>query len=341
MDRPKRTRVTLKDIALECGYTANTVSRALRGDEKLLAATRMAICETARNMGYIPNSLASTLRSGTSHTVAVIVNDIRNQHFVSMLSEIDTHLRAAGYNMMILCSHLDESLAEEMIHIAISQSVDGILYFPYHSNREHIDYMVNNHMPFVLLDRWIQGVVADVARCDDEQGGYLAGQHLLGLGHRRFLYLAGVLTNSSQLDRQSGFMRALQDAHVPMENVRVVSWERVVEAMDQGWMAPVLEPRDYTAVLSFNDEIAYQVLNTFRVQGVAVPQDVSIVSFDHIRAGVPYLLPLTSVAAAGPNVAQTSVQLLLNRLRNPGLPTQIEVLPVKLFDEGTTAPPKA
>ena len=82
-------RVTLKDIANECGYSVNTVSRALRGDTKLSEQTRKKIQQTAKEKGYIRNNLASSLRSGASHIIAVIVNDIRNQHFTSMISEIE------------------------------------------------------------------------------------------------------------------------------------------------------------------------------------------------------------------------------------------------------------
>ena len=75
------SRVTLKDVANECGYTANTVSRAMRNDPHLPPATRQLIRETAERLGYIPNKMASSLRSGKSHVVAVIVNDLHNQHF--------------------------------------------------------------------------------------------------------------------------------------------------------------------------------------------------------------------------------------------------------------------
>ena len=81
------TRVTLKDIANECGYTANTVSRAMRNDPHLPEGTRKLIRETAARLGYIPNKVASSLRSGKSHVIAVIVNDLHNQHFCQMLGK--------------------------------------------------------------------------------------------------------------------------------------------------------------------------------------------------------------------------------------------------------------
>lgn len=334
------SRVTQKDVARACGYTVNTVSRALRDDSRLPVETRKKIRDTAFRMGYIRNSLASSLRSGRSQTVAVIVNDVHNMHFCNMLNRMDRALRDAGYNMMILCMQLNEALGEEMIHAAISQSVAGILYFPYHNNRGHTAYMEKNHVPFVLLDRRIEGILADGVRCNDEQGGFLAGRHLLELGHRRFLFLSGVNRSSSQLDRLSGFFQAMDEADIPRENVRVVPGEKVEAALAAGDMQKLLFPFDYTGIVSFRDEISYLAMKELAALNVSVPEEVSLISFDHLRADIPYLPQLTSIYAENGNVAEIGVRLLLSRIAHPDLPPQIEILPVRIFDEGTTAPVK-
>lgn len=334
------SRITLKDVAQDCGYTVNTVSRALRGDMRLPEKTQRKIRESAVRLGYIRNSLASTLRSGKSGNVAVIVNDMHNLHFCNMLSKMDLELRQNGYNMMVLCMQLNEELGEKLIHTAISQSVDGILYFPYHNNQSHISYMEKNGVPFVLLDRWIQNVVSDIVRCDDRQGGYLAGSHLAGLGHRKYLFLSGVNQSSSQLDRLAGFRQAMEEYHIPESQVRIVPGDAVEDALNNGAIGELLFPVDYTAIVSFRDEISYPLMLALEKENVQTPRDVSIVSFDHLRGEIPYLPKLTSIYADGENVAIHGVRMLLRRIAHPDLPPQVTVLPVKLFDEGTTAAPR-
>ena len=335
------SRITLRDVASACGYTVNTVSRALRGDLRLPESTREKITRTALQMGYIRNSLASTLRSGKSGNVAVIVNDVHNLHFCRMLATMDSELRKAGYNIMVLCMGLNEELGEHLIRSAISQSVDGILYFPYLNNRSHIEIMRKNRVPFVLLDRRIRDVVTDSVRCDDREGGYLAGVHLAEMGHKKYLFLSGENRSSSQVDRLDGFLQAMREYGIPEDGVRIIDGEKVEAYLAESRLGELLYPLDYTAVVSFRDEVAYPVMLELEKIGLEVPRDISVVSFDHLRGDIPYLAKLTSIFADGESVAANGVRLLLDRIAAPDAPPRVLVLPVRLFDKGTACPPRA
>lgn len=329
-------RITLKDIAERCGYTANTVSRALRNDEKLPENTRRTIQQLAREMGYVPNRSARALRYGSSRTIAVIVNDINNPYYANLLSQMDQELKARNYYLMILCVQLDEELADAMIQLAISQSVDGILFFPF-SNAHHIRTLHESGIPFVLIDRWIPGVEADIARIDDFGGGYALTRHLLDLGHREFLYMAGPFVNSSQIDRQNGIVQALREAGVePEEHLRLIGWDDIPGDATPEEVAPLLEPFDYTAIVAFNDVLAYHAFNALNARGLRVPEDISLVGFDHIRWRNTYLPPLTSIAVAEKGVASAAIEMLFERMKNPDLPFRHRIIPVRIHMDGTT-----
>ena len=333
----KSSRITLKDISMACGFTMNTVSRALRDDPHLSAATRELIQNTAREMGYIRNTMASSLRSGRSHIVAVIVNDLHNQHFCDLLNRMDQELRKADYNLMILCMQLDNALAEKLIHTAISLSVDGILYFPNFDQAPYLEYMDKNRVPFVLLDRRVPDIQADNVRCDDVQGGYLAGSHLTALGHRRFLFLSGIEKSSSQIDRMDGFLQAIREAGLSEECVRVVPGAQVEAALANNTLAELLYPMDYTAIVSFRDEVSYPLMNAIRGKGISIPQDISLISFDNLKAESPALPSLTSIYT-DESIAEIGVKMLLERMDDASLPARNVILPVKIFEGGTTAP---
>ena len=330
------SRVTLKDVANECGYTANTVSRAMRNDPRLPEVTRQTIREAASRLGYIPNKMASSLRSGKSHVIAVIVNDLHNQHFCQMLGKMDAELQSAGYSLLILCMQLNEELAQQLINTAISLSVDGILYFPHLRSQTPIQSMLDSHIPFVLLDRRVEDFTVDTVRCDDENGGYIAGNYLAGLGHRKYLYLSGLDISSSQIDRLAGFKRAMREHGIPEENIRIIPGEIAEDALSNGRIADLLYPLDYTAIVSFRDELAYPAVNALRDQGVSVPGDISVISFDNLVGGNPNLLPLTSIYAEEIDVAGEGVRTLLERIEDPNLPARTKILPVKIFNENAT-----
>lgn len=336
-----QNRITLKTIASECGYSVNTVSRALRNDTRLPAETLARIQTSAKELGYIRNSLASSLRSGKSHSIAVIVEEIQNPHYSYLVSQLDSKLRNLGYIVMILCSHANEKTELQMVNIAISHSVDGILLFP-HSNkrRSAAELIVRNHVPLVLVDREITDFTADIVCADDYGGGYHIGKRLTELGHRRFLYIAGPLTNGSQPKRQNGFLNALSKAGIPKKNIRIISSKDMLSAISSDTIRQLLFPINYTAVFSFNDEMAYYAINCLHNEGIRIPEDLSIAGFDHIRKNTAYLQPLSSISCQeNCDIAETAINTLMNRIENPDLPIQSCVLPVCFYDEGTISPP--
>lgn len=336
----KSSRVTMKDIADAAGCSVNTVSRALRGDSLISPETRAEIQRIAEDLKYIRNSAASSLRSGRSHIVAVVVNDIRNYHFCHLLSRMDSDLRAAGYSLMILCMHLDDTLASQLVQAAVSMSVDGVFYFPNMDHKTPVQLLENNRIPYVLIDREVAGVEADVVRSDDRLGGYLAGKHLLSLGHRKFLFLSGVEQSSSQWDRLDGFMQALDEENVSRSCARVIPGEDVEQAVAGGRIWELLEPVDYTGIVSFRDEVSYLVLKDLQQRGWKIPEDVSLISFDHLCAENPTLPPVTSIYTKDKNIAEEAVKLLLQKMDSPDLSPVKAILPVCIYDEGTTGVPR-
>ena len=187
------------------------------------------------------------------------------------------------------------------------------------------------------MDRWIPNVEADIARINDYEGGCTLVRHMLELGHKKLLYLAGPFVNSSQIDRQSGIVDTLREAGLdPDTNLRVIPWDSIPSDPTPSDMLSLLKPFDYTGILAFNDVLAYHTLNALNTIGMRVPDDISLVGFDHIRWHNTYLPPLSSISAEGQGVAQTAVEMLFSRMKNPQKPFQHCILPVKLHLDGTT-----
>lgn len=334
----KNTRVTLKVVAEHCGYSINTVSRALRGDKKLPPQTVEKIQHTARKLGYIRNNFAAGLRSGHSNIIAIIVDDILNHHYSLLISQMDRLLKELGYEVMILITNLRDDLVLHMINVAISNSVDGILFFPYTTNAMPIQLIRQHNIPFVLVDREISNVPSDLVCCNDYAGGYLAGEELCRLGHRHFLYVPGPEKNGSQIQRDRGFRAALAAHGIGEDSIHtVISVDQFPISADYREIIDLLSPIDYTAIFVFHDQAAYVILNTLRTAGYWVPEDISIIGFDRLRQGLPYLPPLSTIACSSSmDIARTAVETLQMRIEDPSLPYQRKILDVSFYPDGTS-----
>ena len=332
----EKRRVTLKDIAEKCGYSVNTVSRALRGDTRLPVETLGRIQAAADEIGYIRNNLASSLRSGRSNMVAIMIEEVKNQHYSFLLNQISLFLNQHGYGVMILTNGMEEASENRIAEYALSQGVDGVLFFPHSDSIESARLLEKNHIPMVLVDREIDGFKADIVRTDDYQGGYLAGQKLAELGHRRICYLAGPLKNGSQPLRQRGFLTALAEYGISREQVAIISHRDSTAAIRYNALRNLLFPIEYTAIFSFNDEIAYYAMTCLQENGLEIPKDMSIIGFDNIRRRFPYLRPLSTIAEGSScNMAQIAVRMLIERIHDPALPPREEILPVAYYEGGT------
>ena len=183
-------RVTLKDIAEKTGFTVNTVSQALRGSPKLREETKAAIRAAAKELGYVHNALAESLRSGSSRTIAIIVGDTSNLRFSIQLHAFELAFRTLGYQVIVM--NTDETAQYELdaVKNAVRSSVDGVLLCPCQKSRAAIDLLESCRTPYVLFGRCYDDLPAVI--WDDERGGYLAGQQLaerLDLCHGCFPFL--------------------------------------------------------------------------------------------------------------------------------------------------------
>ena len=177
-------RVTLQDVARATGYTANTVSRALKNKPDISAETSKKIQDAARRMGYVRNAMACSLRSGHTRTLGVIVGGMSNPYYGRMTDSIQDAAAEEGYSLLIFCSRDDPELEYQLIETAISRQVDGILLFPCRGSQRTIERLKAVGIPYVLMARYLKEGQDDCVICDEEKGAYLATKHLLDAGRR-------------------------------------------------------------------------------------------------------------------------------------------------------------
>ncbi len=315
----KSRRCTLQDIADRTGYTVNTVSRALKNKSDISAATREYIRQAADEMGYIRNQMASSLRSGQTRTLGVIVGGMSNPYYGVMTDAIQNVAAESGYSLLIFCSRDNPELEFQVVETAISRQVDGILLFPCSGSGRTIERMKAAGVPYVLMARHFDSPDDDWVVCGEEEGAYLATKHLIDAGHTRLGFLSSFDVVGSSEWRTHGFLRALEEHGLPRENGLLArrSGDEEIRNQLNAW-----RQSGVTGVFVFCDMEAWLAVSVLQQQSLSIPGDMAIIGFDNIQGILPIPAPICSVGYDIPAMARSGIDLLRRRIHHEDIPPQ-------------------
>ncbi|SFL49281.1 LacI family DNA-binding transcriptional regulator [Geodermatophilus ruber] len=305
-------------VARAAGVSQSTVSRALRGDPRVREATRRRVDQAARRLGYVPNSLASGLVSRSTGTVAVIVSDLTNPFFPSLLTPVHDELQLLGYRVVLLTERTDLPTGQETLRRLLDRSVDGVLVTTATLGSRFAGELQRRGVPMVLLNRYIDGL--DVDRVvSDNHGGALSGtRHLLELGHRRIAVVRGPANTSTSRDRLAGLQEALAAAGLVLDPALVREGTYSHQSGYQHARELLRLPTPPTALVCGNDVVAFGALDAALSLGVRVPQDVSILGFDDIPMAAWEVFSLTTLRQPTGDMARAAVRMLAERIEHAG-----------------------
>ncbi len=323
----KNARVTLQDIAEATGYTINTVSRALKNKEDISRETCLKIQQVAREMGYVRNYIASSLRSGCTKTLAMIVGSILNPFYATLCDLIQQEAVRLGYSLFILCSNDDPQAETRLVEMALSRQADGVLITPCSFESPALSLLRSSGIPFVLLSRYLEGEKDDCVICDDERGGYLAGKHLIEHGHRRLAMFAFHHVVYSSRKRFDGFQRACLEAGIPEGDIHYAEFEQEedVQRRLETWLEDGV-----TGLFAFCDVEAWNIMNQMDLWGLSAAHPTEIVGFDNMLRYISFMKPICSIDPQLQEEARIAVDLIRRRIHEPSLPPQQIMLPVSL-----------
>ncbi len=320
---------TLLDVARRAGVSPMTVSRVVNGSAKVSPRLRARVEQALAETGYMPNTLARSLRAKRTDTIALLLPDMTNPFFTTLAHGVEAAAREAGITMILANSDERPDEEQRLVQMLLQRQVDGLLVAPAGSGAEAIELCRERGVHLVIVDRRPQGGEADVVRADSVGGALALGRLLVGLGHRDMAILAGPATVPIAVDRVDGFRQAVVDeAGLPAPLVlhgkfSIDSGHEMASAAMQAVPRP-------TAVFAGNNFIAIGATHAFDELGIRVPEDVAVVAFDDLPEAMVLFPFLTVAAQPAFDMGRESVAMLLDRLANPGRPPREVVLPVEL-----------
>jgi len=306
-----------------------TVSRVVNGSARVSPRLRARVEQALAETGYMPNTLARSLRAKRTDTIALLLPDMTNPFFTELAHGVEAAAREAGITMILANS--DERADEEqrLVQMLLQRQVDGLLVVPAGSGTETIELCRERGVHLVVVDRRPHGGEADVVRGESEGGAYELGLLLAGLGHRDMAVLSGPDTVPTAIDRVSGFRRAVV-AEAGLPEPLVLHGAFTIDSGREMAMAAMRSAPRPTALFAANNFIAIGALHALDELGLRVPDDIAVVAFDDLPEAMVTFPFLTVVAQPAFEIGREGVAMLLDRLANPGREPREVVLPTRL-----------
>jgi len=319
--------ITIKDIALRAGVSINTVSRALNNKPDISPQTKQKVLQAAKELGYIRDLNALSLKNKTTRTIGVVFEDSSNPFYAEVFKGIEYSARKYGYQIVLMNTERDYINEIEAVKTLIEKRVDGIIISPTQFDDEDIEYLMNLNYPFVILGVHFENCQVDEVYSDDFNGGYIATKYLLEKGRRKILMINGYMYKSVAKMRYLGYVKALEEYGlqpyhmVEIEEGYESSFNKVLELKDL----------DYDAIFCFNDVFAIAALKALRMLKKRVPEDVSIVGYDDISYASFVHPTLTTIRIDKFKEGNVAFELLQERLNQPRNKSRQIVLNVELI----------
>jgi LacI family transcriptional regulator len=337
-------RATITDVAAEAGVHPSTVSRVLNdhASSAISEETRGRVLAAADRLAYRPSALARSLRLQRTLTLGMLVPDITNPFFSSIIKGAEDAARERGYNMILCNSEDDPEREATYLRVLRERQVDGLLIASSQMADGTIDELRADAFPFVLLNRAAYGDDDLAVLVDNHAAAFDAITYLARLGHRRVGHVAGPQNTTTGAERQAGYRAAVLEHGLATDPGLLVEAEAFSEEAGHRALGVMLagDARP-TAVFGANDLIAIGMLQRLRGLGVRVPGEISIVGFNDIPLAGLLEPALTTVRVPQLQMGVAGAHLLIDHLEGKPVGAVRVTLPTELIVRASSAAPAA
>lgn len=337
---PAQRRPTISDVARHAGVSVSTVSRVLHDGTYIKAATSAAVQAAIDELGYRPSAVARSLRTQATGTIGLIVPDLKDPFFPDIVDGADSAARRLGYSIILGASASNESRTMHYLRLMVDHRVDGLIIAAAELPAASPQWLANIPVPVVAVNAETTDFAETSITSDNEGGARLAGEHLLGLGHRRLAYLHGPFGLTAAGARYRGFMAACRANGIDPDSVEVVTPELSMSGGEQAVEKLLERHPEITAIATYSDRLAIGALRGVRAAGKRVPRDVSVIGFDDISVAAWTSPALTTVAQQKTEMGVMAVEYIVEALK-PGTRHEVQHLhlPMSLVIRESTGPP--
>lgn len=334
-------RTTIQHIADELNLTPATVSRALNNHPRISLETKQLVNQTAQRLNYRRNRIASSLRTGKSHTIGVVIPSARINFFGSVVHGIETLASEYGYHTLIYQSEEAAELEVKAIEAFLGARVDGILasLAKGATDFSHYTDLKKKNVPLVLFDRSNDSLNIPSVVIDDYKGGYCATQHLVEQGYKRVAHLAGPQQFQTFQGRLKGYRDLLSDANIEFDDTLIYTGDLSIDGGKKAadYFLNLAEPPD--AVFAVEDFSALGLMKRLKERNIIIPEEMGIIGFANEEFN-EYITPtLSSIDQQTVQMGREAFNMVLGLIESgiseTGTVPKIVLEPIPVFRESS------
>ncbi len=333
------TIVNIKDIAKTAHVSVATVSHVINKNYVVSKKLTKRVEKVIKELKYQPNLLAGSLRKKKTGTIGLVVPDSSNLMIAEISRQIENLAYKQNYNVIVCNSSYNIDRENINLKILRSKRVDGIIIIPETIDKEIINEIHESGTPVVILERKIEGSIADTVLVDNFKAGYQATKYLLDLGHHKIGYIDRKFQKYHSIQRKKGYIKALSEYNIKFNRDFVVRGGFSCESGFKAAKFLLDQKNHFSAILAYGDFEAIGVIKAITKNGLDVPGDVSVIGFDDLQF-CPFISPeLTTVHFPVRELVEKAMGILLPRINNIDMKNNIvEVVSPHIVIRKSTAP---
>lgn len=313
-----KKRTLIQDIAQQLDVSIATVSLVLNGkakEHRISDALAERVLQHVEQVGYRPNQLAKSLRTGKTHVIGLIIEDISNPFFATVAWMIEKQAFARGYRILYCSTDNDPAKTRDLLAVFRERHLDGYIIAPPAGVEKEIESLLKSETPTVLFDRYLPELPTDYIVVDGEDGAYQATVHVLAQGFTRVAFVTTESEQTQMNARLLGYQRAMHEHRLPplVQRVALTFGGDHAQSVDQIRHFLVEHP-DCEAALFANNSLTIYALEAIAELGLRIPQDLAVVSFDDNDLFRLYSPAITAVTQPVAALAEATINVLLDKL---------------------------
>ena len=327
----------IKDVAKRAGVSVATVSHVLNKTRYVAPETEQRVLQVVQELKYYKNAHARRLARGHSDFFGLIISDIENPFFPELIKSFETEAAKQGFELLLCATNYDAHRTQAIVRMMIENMVRGVAVMTVSVAPAIAEELKASHVPAVFLGLGLVQPYVSNIRVGYATGTKQAIEHLCGLGHRNFAFIAGPQDRPSSLMYQDAFAQALELQRLPAD--RIVIGNNTVEGAAEAVRRLLTQPDFPTAILCSNDLTAIGSILTLQQAGLRVPEDVSVVGSDDIQFARLWSPALTTIRLPRDTLGKLAFSALERMLHLKRRPGAEYVLETQLIVRQSTASP--